>query len=191
MADTAIRQMTPLIDRVPHLSKSVQISERQLIGKITLRGNPDDKAFTGAAASVLGAALPVEPNTTAASGDVTIQWVGPDEWLIHTPPGAEKALGAKLTEALAGQHCAVVDVSDYYTVIRLAGRHARGVLAKGCPLDLHPRSFKPGDCAGTLYFKAAIRLVQIDDAPCYDLQVRWSFADYVWENLVQGAREWG
>jgi len=81
-------------------------------------------------------------------------------------------------------------VSDYYTVIRVAGAKARDVMAKGCPIDLHPTVFRTGNCAGSLYNKAAIRLLQMDDTPTYDIMVRWSFAEYLWKHLVKAAEEW-
>jgi len=181
---------TPLHGRVPFQGAQTQIAERPFVGKLTLRGNPDDTGFAAAVGSVLGAALPTEPNTVAETGVCQISWVGPDEWLIYTADGAQGPLRERLQSALEGVHAAVVDVSDYYTIIRISGARARDVLAKGCPLDLHPRVFGPGRCAGSLFLKAAIRLIQIDDTPVYDLQVRWTFADYLFQHLIRGAEEW-
>lgn len=191
MGARRLRMHTPLDDRPAWQGRTAVIAERPHIGKVTLRGDPDLPAFREAAEARLGAALPLAPNTVAEGGGLTVSWVGPDEWLILTEPGAEGALIDGLREALADVHAAVVDVSDYYTVIRLSGPRARDVMAKGCPLDLHPRAFGPGRCAGSLYGKAAIRLIQVDEAPTYDIMVRWSFADYLWRYLVDAAEEWG
>ncbi len=191
MVDLAIKTISPLIDRPPYLGSKVQISERPFIAKLTLRGNPDDVAFLKAVEGVLGHALPVAPNTTVLSKTMDIAWVGPDEWMIYAEADSQSTLVADLRKALEGQHSAVVDVSDYYTLIRVTGAKARATMAKGCPLDLDPVSFGPGDCAGTLYIKSTIRLIQRDDAPSYDIQVRWSHADYLWQNLVVAAKEWG
>lgn len=190
MANITALARTPLHGRMPFQGVQTQIAERPFIGKLTLRGNPDDTGFAAAVGSVLGVAVPTEPNTIAETSGVQISWVGPDEWLIHTADGAQAALRGRLQTALEGVHSAVVDVSDYYTVIRVSGTRARDVLAKGCPLDLHPRAFGPGKCAGSLFLKAAIRLAQVDDTPVYDLQVRWTFADYLFQHLVRGAEEW-
>lgn len=190
MANITALARTPLHGRVPFQGAQTQIIERPFVGKLTLRGNSDDTGFAAAAGTVLGAALPTEPNTVAETGVCQISWVGPDEWLIYTADGAQGPLQQRLQSALEGVHSAVVDVSDYYTIIRISGARARDVLAKGCPLDLHPRAFGPGKCAGSLFLKAAIRIIQIDETPVYDLQVRWTFADYLFEHLVRGAEEW-
>lgn len=191
MGAQRLRMHTPLDDRPAWQGRTAAIAERPHVGKVTLRGVPDLPAFREAAEARLGVALPLAPNTVTEGGGLTVSWVGPDEWLILTEPGAEGALIDGLREALAGVHAAVVDVGDYYTIIRLSGPRARDVMAKGCPLDLHPRAFGPGRCAGSLYGKAVIRLIQVDEAPTYDIMVRWSFADYLWRYLVDAAEEWG
>ena len=190
MANISALARTPLHGRTPFQGAQTQIAERPFIGKLTLRGNPDDTGFAAGVGSVLGVSLPTEPNTVTETGVCQISWVGPDEWLIYTADGAQTPLQERLRTALEGIHSAVVDVSDYYTIIRISGVRARDVLAKGCPLDLHPRVFGPGRCAGSLFLKAAIRIIQVDDTPIYDLQVRWTFADYLYQHLVRGAEEW-
>ena len=169
----------------------VVISERPFLGHLNLRGDPADTAFTSAAESVLGLALPTKPNTTAESGDLLALWLGPDEWLIVTLPDARTALAASLESALDGIHAAVTDVTGGQTVISVTGPNARDVLAKGCPLDLHPSAFRPGDCAQTLLAKANVTLRCVDDAPSYELIVRRSFADYAALWLQDAALEYG
>ena len=40
----------------------------------------------------------------------------------------------------------------------------RDVLAKGVPLDLHPKAFKPGDVATTLVAYIGVQIDLLDDA---------------------------
>ena len=167
------------------------ISERPFLGHLNLRGDPDDAAFTSAVETVLGLALPMEPNTTAAHGDLLALWLGPDEWLVVTPPDSQAAFQDSLEAALDGMHVSVTDVTGGQTVITLGGPNARDVLAKGCPLDLHPSAFRPGDCAQTLVAKANVTLRCVDDAPSYELIVRRSFADYAALWLHDAALEYG
>ncbi len=170
----------------------VTLAELPPRGLIGLRGDPDDQAFRAAAARVLGVELPVRPNTTAAAGaGVTLFWLGPNEWLIATPPARTGGLVAGLGEALQGRHHAVVELSAARATIAVAGPRARDVLAKGCPLDLHPRAFKPGDCAQSHYAKASVLLYQADDAPTYHLTVARSFAEYLWLRLEDAGLEYG
>ena len=60
------------------------------------------------------------------------------------------------------------------------GETARNLIAKGCPLDLHPRVFAAGRCAQSVLAKADVTLHQLDEEPSYDLFVLCSFADYLW-----------
>lgn len=184
------RQRTPLTGKPAWHGTQTAISERAFLGKLTLRGRLDDSKFTAAVETVVGGKLPTIPNTSTFAGTSILTWVGPDEWLVFTADGAEQKMLTALREALIGVHSAVADVSDYYTVIRVAGAKARDVMAKGCPIDLHPTVFQTGNCAGSLYNKAAIRLLQMDDTPTYDIMVRWSFAEYLWKHLVKAAEEW-
>lgn len=164
---------------------------REGLAIVNLRGSAEDAAFRQAVASALGVALPVEPGTASERNIVRIVWAGPDDWFVVGPKGHAGALAARLSEALAGLHHAVTDVSSGYTVLHLSGTPARDVLAQGCPLDLHPRAFAPGACAGSHFFKASVWLWQTDDAPVYELLVRRSFMCYVWLMLERASAECG
>ena len=115
----------------------------------------------------------------------------PDEWLVVTPPDAQTSLAQSLESALDGVHSSVTDVTGGQTVITLSGPRARDVLAKGCPLDLHPSVLRPGDCAQTLLAKANIIIRCVDDSPSFELIVRRSFADYAALWLHDAAQEYG
>jgi sarcosine oxidase subunit gamma len=167
------------------------LAELAVPGQINLRGRPSDTAFLTAAGGVLDCRLPVSPNTVQTAGDLTVLWLGPDEWLVLTPPRAEAATIARLREALAGIHAAITDVSGNHAWLRLAGRNARDVLAKGCGLDLHPRRFQPGQCAQTLIVRCGVILHQLDDRPSYDVLPRRSFAEYLWMWLSDAVAEYG
>ena len=172
----------------------VRLSEWPHRAKINLRGDGD--AFRQAVAEAIGAALPSAANTANNGDDVTVLWLGPDEWLITAPPGAEGDLGTRLAQAVDGHHAAVVDVTDNATTIRIAGPAARTALAKGCSLDLHPRAFGPGRVAQSVVAQVDVILHQVagDDGaagPAFDLIVRRSFAEYLWQILTDAGREYG
>ena len=170
---------------------AVTISERPFLGHLNLRGNPEDEGFMGAAASVLGFDLPTKPNTSSARGDLLALWLGPDEWHIVTPPVAQTTLLDSLEAAFNGMHVAVTDVTGGQSVITVSGPSARDVLAKGCPLDLHPTVFKPGDCAQTLLAKANVVIRCVEDSPSFELIVRRSFAEYAAGWLVDAGVGYG
>ncbi|MCP5371367.1 MAG: sarcosine oxidase subunit gamma [Hyphomicrobiales bacterium] len=186
---TAPIRRGPLDGRAPVTADGVSLTLPAFAGKLVLRGGSDDGAFTAAAAKVLGAGLPLAPNTAARGPRGLALWLGPTEWMVHVDADTCDALAAELTAAFAGLHAAVVDVSDYYAVMRLGGPRARDVLAKGCPLDLHPDRFDVDHCAQTRFVASAILLHQVDVGPTYDIQVRWSFADFLWTYLADAMRE--
>lgn len=178
----------PLND-LPGPAGGITLEERAFLGKINLRGDSGDDAFAAAVQGVLDCGLPTEPNTVASSGEVTVFWLGPDEWQVHCAEDAQHGLVKRLRAALEGRHSAIVDVSDYYVVMRLSGPKTLEVLGKGTPLDLHPRAFPTGACAQTRFGHATVLLHKAAD-DIVDLQVRWSFAEYVWSYIVDGTLEY-
>lgn len=169
----------------------VVAGERRFIAKVSLRGDPADPAFAAGAKTALGFAPPVAPNTVDGKRDRYALWLGPDEWLVVGAPDTQDKTVAALRAALAGCHAAVTDVSEGRTIIRLTGAHARDVIAKGCPIDLHPRAFGPGRCAQSRYARALVILHQLDEAPTFDLHVDRSFADYLWRVIEDASLEYG
>lgn len=174
----------------PPAQAGVALGERAFLGHLDLRGDASDERFVRAAGEVLDVGLPLEPNTAVEGPACVALWLGPDEWLVCTPPDAQLELRERLREALGGLLAALTDVSSGQTVITFAGPNARDVLAKGCPLDLHPRAFAPGRCAQSRIAKSAALIRQVDDSPAFEIVVRRSFADYLWSWLEDAAREY-
>lgn len=171
----------------------LRLAEIPYEAKLNLRGDPGDPGFIGAVAGALGLDLPVRPGAIAAEG-VTALWLGPNEWLIVGGVDREADLADRLEGALSGRHAAVTNVTDNWTVIALSGRKALDVLAKGCPLDLHPRAFPAGSVAQSLVAQAdAIlhRPEDAEDAPRLRLYVRRSLAQYLWDWLADAGLEYG
>ena len=166
----------------------VTLRERPFLGYLNLRGNSADSAFADAAAKALGVALPQTPNTTEGHDDLAVFWLGPDEWLLVTEPDAQLELAQRLEATFEGQHVAVTDVTGSQCAITVTGPHARDLLAKGCGLDLHPRSFGPGRCAQTLLAKSSVLICHWDESPAFEVFVRRSFADHLWNWLRAAAR---
>ena len=131
-----------------------------------LRGRGPD--LRAAVAGVLGFELPETPNTAAVGQGL---WLGPDEWLLVCE---EDMIGA-LEEALEGQHCAIVDVSEARAVLELSGAGALDILASGCRLDLE--TLRPGACAQTALARAHA-LLEPREGGVWRLYVGRSFAAY-------------
>ena len=175
-------------------SPGVILTERPFLGYVNLRGDAGDAAFLAAVKGVLGVSIPVAPNTIADGEDITVSWMGPDEWLVILRPGEQTGCVADLSQALGEHHASAVDTTGGYTLVNVAGVRRRELLAKGCTLDLHPRSFSPGQCAQTNLGKAGVLLIprgDASDAQSVDVIVRRSFADYLGIWLQHSGREYG
>ena len=183
--------MREVAAREASATESLVAGWRADLSIVNLRGNAEETAFREGAARAMGVALPLKPCTISENGLVRVVWVGPDDWFIVGPSGQPEAIALRLREALSGMHHAVTDVSSGYRVLQLSGRPVRDVLAQGCPLDLHPRAFERGACAGSHFFKASIWLWQTDEAPVYELLVVRSYMDYVWLMLERACAECG
>jgi len=156
-----------------------RIEEKPFLGFINLRGRADNTAFLAGAIKVLGCEPPTTPNTVVDCGDYRIYWLGPDEWLIMTPAGREGEVKSALLKALDGVFCAVVDNTSGLTTLHITGDYAAALLATDCPLDLHPRAFKPGQCAQTRLAKSGMTLSPLADHAGFEVIIRRSFADYL------------
>ena len=210
-------------------------------GYLNLRGDPEDNDFLESVQVALGQPLPVVANTFT-DGGCRIFWLAPDEWLVMTEPGVEEPsageregaplagrepsagerevpplahkapLTTRLADVLLDRAYALTDLTGGQICIRLSGRNARDVLAKGCTLDLHPRVFQPGQCAQTVLGKASMLIClsgatqdsadsgdgqtrcdsdSAGDGEVFDIVVRRTFAEYVAEWLYRSAEEFG
>ena len=159
------------------------------LAQINLRGDANDSVFKDAVQTVAGCGFPGEANTVSrsATGDRSIAWLGPDEWLLVGGEGEGPALCADLAASLTGRHASTLDVSANRMIIEVSGSGARDLLAKGCSLDLHSREFAADDCAQTLLAHVQIILEQVDDAPTFRIYVRPSFSRYLADWLLKAA----
>lgn len=194
MADRTPRQ-SPLAHRALGLgavadpqAAGIRLCEMRGRACIALRGaaTPELRHIV---AEHAGCGLPLNPHEAAVHGGMAALSLGPDEWLI-TGDTDGPALAAALQQALRTQFASVVDTSDAWCVIGLAGPDARDMLSKGCGLDLHPRAFPPGNVTRTLLAQATIVLHQTA-AHTYDIFVRRSYADYLWQWLEDAGKEFG
>jgi sarcosine oxidase subunit gamma len=175
------QQQSPLVQiklGEPH-GTAPRIEEKPFLGFITLRGRADNTGFLAASLKVLGCEPPSAANTVVESGDYRIYWMGPDEWLIVTPAGRQGELKEKLGKALGGVFSAVVDNSSGLTMLHITGENAGALLATDCPLDLHPREFKHGQCAQTRLAKAGMTVSPLAQQAGFEVIIRRSFADYL------------
>ncbi len=158
---------------------------------LALRGDPETGDVRTHVERIAGVAPPATANVWASAGETVCYWLGPDEWLLQGPEAGTEGLEASLAAALADDAgAAVVDVSHAHVGLRLAGPHARDILARGCPLDLADARFGPHACARTLLGQTGMLLRRVDaaPAPAFEIWVRPSYAGYVRAWLLRAER---
>ena len=180
----------PLAGRRATAGDLVTFGQAPPRGQIGLRGDPAMAKFGKRVADAIGLSLPTKPNTTAVAEGASALWLGPYEWLILTPPDHQDRLARDLRCVLEDGHAAVVDLTDARAVIRISGAKAGELLAKGCPLDLHPRTFAAGACAQSVLAKASIILHGINAEGTFEVYVDRSYAEYMWAWLEDAALEY-
>ncbi|EKT4507871.1 sarcosine oxidase subunit gamma family protein [Pseudomonas plecoglossicida] len=167
----------------------VTLRERKFLGHITLRGDGHNPEFAAGVHKALGLELPVAL-TVVANKDMSLQWVGPDEWLLIVPGGQELAAEQKLRAALEGQHIQVVNVSGGQSLLELRGPNVRDVLMKSTSYDVHPNNFPVGKAVGTVFAKSQL-VIRRTAEDTWELVIRRSFADYWWLWLQDASAEYG
>lgn len=171
---------------------AVRLAPAELRSMLNVRGRCENPGFLAAVEEALGVPVPEAANCWNGDERLAIVWLGPDEWLVMGPDGQAADLESRLRRAAGDDHwLSVVDVSHSYTGFTLSGPAARDVLAKGCPLDLHPRVFEPGDCAQSLLAKTGVLLIHARGGDTIEIWVRNSFARYTAAWLADAMAEFG
>jgi len=167
----------------------VTLREKKFLGHLTIRGDGHNPEFAAGVHKALGLELPVAL-TVVANGETSLQWVGPDEWLLIVPGGQELAVEQKLRAALEGQHIQVVNVSGGQSLLELRGPNVRDVLMKSTSYDVHPNNFPVGKAVGTVFAKSQL-VIRRTAEDTWELVIRRSFADYWWLWLQDASAEYG
>ena len=165
--------------------RSCLLDEIALLDMLNLRGDAADPAFAAAVLSVTGLALPVLANTASVGNGRQLFWLGPDEWMLKTAGGTGDAMEAALRAALAGKHFSVVQIGSGNTTFSLQGAAAADLISRGCPLDLHVRSFPDGSLAQSHIAKANVVLYCLKAQESFEITVRRSFAEYLFKWLCE------
>ena len=166
------------------MSDPITLTDVPIAAAWNVQGDASRADFTDQVVRQFSIALPIAPNTTARSHALTAFWLGPRSWLLV----AELA-GSPCVDFIARRNAlnaaggALFDLSASRVAYRLAGVRATDVLATGCPLDLHPRAFRAGDCAQSVFGRVNALLCKTDDAPTFFIMIARSFARDVWQTL--------
>lgn len=140
----------------------VRITDAGPLGMVTIRADLADAGVRNALAGCLMCGIP-EPLRCVVSDADRLLWMAPDELLLVCPHDEVQARLAALSQAFAGLHHLVVDVSDARAAFRVEGegRAIRETLAKLTPADMRPSAFPVGMVRRT-------RLAQVPAAFWFD-----------------------
>ncbi|MFK7835268.1 MAG: sarcosine oxidase subunit gamma [Sulfitobacter sp.] len=163
------------------------VTEIGPVGMITLRGDLSDKALIKAAVAAGGVNMP-QQRMINTQGDTGIAWMSPDEVLILCAYDQVHDRLADLEGKLAKQHALAVNVSDARAVFQVKGPHAREVVAKLAPVDMHPDHFTQGMFRRTRFAQVAGAFWMADDETAQIICFR-SVAKYMFDVLNMAAQE--
>jgi sarcosine oxidase subunit gamma len=175
-------------------TKGVQLSEATIAAAWNLQGNVAQQIFADCAHQRFGIALPHQPNSATARGEMTVLSLGPRSWLlIESPRRGNPPLLADISggrDAVNAAGGALFDVSVSRIAYRVNGTHAETVLSKSCPLDFDTTTFPTGACAQSLFGRINALFYRPNDST-FLLLVARSLARDAWRLLCHSSAQYG
>jgi len=169
----------------------VAIEELSLTGKINIRGKSSDKEFMKNIGSALNLVLPIEPNVRIFNNNISIMWLGPNEWLVIAPENEKDGIISLLKSNLNPQKTAITDVSFNRTVLRLEGEKVFTLLSKFLVANLEKILKTNFSVAQSIFIKIPVLFVRNntdEELTSLDLHLNRSHTKYVYELLVDGSK---
>lgn len=142
---------------------------------LVLRLRGFDDAVLAELDQCLSIELPRKPNT-ASGADPRAIGLAPGEWMIvgSTVPG-----DAVLATAAGASVAHVADLGEGRVRYAVAGPRARDLIAKACPIDLHPRAFWPGRAAQSVLAQVFVLIDQPSDESVFHIYADASYAQHL------------
>jgi sarcosine oxidase subunit gamma len=166
--------------QLEHRTRGLHMRESALavLGLRLLRGEPANLLE-----SRIEGALPASINRASAFGEGWVLGVEPNVWRVYALRERHLLLLRALadlpaTAGLAG------DLSSRFCTLELTGPSARRVIASGCPIDLHPKSFGTGYAASSSLLGNPVLIVKTSGAPSFLLSCERACAPVVWDWLA-------
>ena len=180
---------SPLSSKIAIDSKAVKLESVSFVGKINLRIKEEDSESRKIVSEFLRYNLPNFSGEVQGNNETRTAWLGPNEFLIHCLDAEKFNIINKIRDILGNGFYSVTDVSDYYITIRLSGEKSIEVLSKGCPLNFKQYLNMKDSCAQSYISKASVFIDRLADDQIFDISVRWSFAEYLWDWLEDASKE--
>lgn len=139
-------------------------------------------------ADVTGVHPPEKPNEVTSREQTQILHVSPHRWLLVMPTASSQNVVSALCARMGSELAAVVEISAALRCFRISGPLSRDVLAKLLPIDLAEAAFPAGRCAQGAIGGVGVLTRTAGDG-VFELSVGRSFAQHVWEVLVDATLE--
>ena len=183
-------ELSPPIKEIKKFN-NFSMFEKTQIAKINLRGNANNKNFTGKVGKILGIILPVEVGSIGFKEEIFVVTTGPNEWLIVSNTTIKKdnndhELENILYEGISKNSLgAVTNVTDQFCIFSLSGSNIFEVLSKSSPFDFD--KLPNNSSVQTLVNNIDVTIIRKDNENL-DLFVRRSFSEHLWSWLNDSAR---
>ena len=184
-----LRRPDDSIDALPQDpgSEEFYLGEKPLSGKISLHVRYETLSTAGE--QTFGFSLPRFPNTSDKSDQFTGLWLAPGEWLILCPLDRLAETCARLDRLLPDENLMMVDVSDRWLQIVIAGQPCFDVLSRGTSVDFDQCLSQPGDCVQTLLGLVPVIIQRTDKSRVIDIYVDRSYAEFLWHWLLNAGSD--
>jgi heterotetrameric sarcosine oxidase gamma subunit len=179
-------------DEIAVLQESVGLIDISARGKLILKGAHADAIITaclGEAPTKPGNVIEIESNHTV------VPKLAPDEFMILTPPGAEKEIASALEAEIASQDVFVsmIDQTSGMVGLSIAGPKSPAVMKKLCALPFDSKDFPDLRVAQSSF--ASVRGMIIHHnrggSSAFELFADRSYGEYLWEAILDAGREHG
>ena len=168
-------------------NKILTMAESAFSHKLIIRGNAKSSAFVRSLKKA-GLSLPAKPHLAVGASPRTLFQLGFDEWLVRFDEEDDfQTAFEKLTSGLKYQHIALVEVSDYYAVLRLESNILPILLQKNSSFNFSAENFNKGDAISTRFAHCTTHIHGVEKN-IFDLQTRWTHIPFVWDVLANSAK---
>lgn len=174
------------------LRESVALVDISARGKLIIKGADVDGIFTahfGKSPTKLGDVIEIE--TT----HLLIAKLTSDEFLILTLPGSEQESITSLEAEITSKNIfvSVIDQTSGLVGLSISGLESTRMMRKLCALDFDPTEFPNLHVAQSSFAKIRTTIIRHDQgsSPAYELFADCSYADYLWDTILDAGLEFG
>jgi heterotetrameric sarcosine oxidase gamma subunit len=172
------------------LQESAGLTDISARGKLTLKGVAGDaiiSALFGESPIKVGVVTEIRPE------HILVAQLTPDEFLVLTPPGAEKEIAVSLEAEISSQSTFVslIDQTSGLVGFSISGTESTEVMRKLCALSFSSKDFPNLHLAQSSFAKVRATILRHDQgvSPTYECFADCSYGAYLWDAILDAGRE--